>query len=283
MLSFPLIWMVIGTVSVFLPNVILARVGAEMGATGAIVTALLGAAVGLVFYQLTMRYVAVRPTPELAPRRFAREMLLGLAVGSAFIGAAVLVVAAAGVYRVVWAPRDALATVVFALAVSAGAAIVEELTFRGVIFQAVEQLGGPRIGRWIALVVTALLFGGVHLLNSGATPWSSVAVAIEAGILLGAAFMWRGNLWFVIGIHFAWNVIEGLLGIPISGHHIAGLFLTTVHGPDVLTGGDFGLEASVVPVVVSLALAIPMLIAGERRRARQGGQHQFPEASDDFS
>lgn len=266
-LTFPVTWMVIGTVFVFLTNAILVGVGSEMHATGVVVTALIGAAAGLVFYKLTMWLVARRPTPELTLRHSGRELVAGLGIGALFVLASYLIVVASGAYHVAWAARDVGATVALALAVNAGAAIVEELTFRGLLFQGVEQLAGPRVGRFVAIAVTAVFFGGAHLLNPGATLWSSFAIAVEAGVLLGAAFTWRRNLWFVIGIHFAWNVIEGLLGIPVSGHRDPGLFVTTVHGSGILSGGTFGLEASIVPVLVSLAVAIPMLVAARRRRA----------------
>ncbi|ROP74622.1 CPBP family intramembrane glutamic endopeptidase [Curtobacterium sp. PhB115] len=265
-LTFPLTWMIIGTVFVFLTNAILVGVGSEMDSTGVIVTALVGAAAGLVFYKLTMWLVARRRTPELTVRGIGLETAFGLAIGVLFVAVSYLIVVATGAYSVTWAPRDVTTTVALALAVNAGAAIVEELTFRGLLFQGVEALCGPRVGRWVALAVTAAFFGGAHLLNPGATLWSSLAIAIEAGVLLGAAFLWRRNMWFVIGIHFAWNVIEGLLGIPVSGHRDPGLFVTTVHGDGLLSGGSFGLEASFVPVLVSLAVAIPMLVAARRRR-----------------
>lgn len=278
-LTFPLTWMIIGTVFVFLTNAVLVGVGSEMDSTGVIVTALIGAAAGLVFYKLTMWLVARRKTPELALRGFGRELFLGLAIGTLFIAASYLIVVATGAYHVTWAPHDVGTTLALALAVNAGAAIVEELTFRGLLFQGVEELCGPRVGRFIALGVTAAFFGGAHLLNPGATLWSSLAIAIEAGVLLGAAFIWRRNLWFVIGIHFAWNVIEGLLGIPVSGHRDPGLFLTTVHGAGLLSGGAFGLEASFVPVLVSLAVAIPMLVAAHRRRVTEATSATTPLAT----
>lgn len=88
---------------------------------------------------------------------------------------------------------------------------------------------------------------------------------MEAGVLLGAAFLWKRSIWLVVGLHFTWNAPVGLIGIPVSGHPSAGLLTTTPAGPTLLTGGDFGSEASIVPVVVSLLLAIPMLIAAHRR------------------
>ena len=144
--------------------------------------------------------------------------------------------------------------------------------FRGLALQALERLCGSRA----AVAITALAFGGMHLANPGATAWSSLAIALEAGVLLGAAYLWRRSIWFVAGLHFAWNAAEGLLGIPVSGHVAPGLLTTEVTGPALLTGGEFGLEASIVPVVVSVLLSVRMLILARRRGdlvpARRGGR-----------
>lgn len=126
-------------------------------------------------------------------------------------------------------------------------------------------LGRPLCGSWAAPAITAALFGGLHAANPGATLWSSTAIAIEAGVLLGAAFLWKRSIWFVVGLHFAWNTALGLIGIPVSGHASEGLMTTTPTGPDLVTGGEFGLEASIVPVIVGVLIAIPMLIAARRR------------------
>jgi membrane protease YdiL (CAAX protease family) len=253
--------MIIGLVFVFLTDAILVGVGSEMPTSGVISMALVGAAAGLLFYKLTMAFVARRPTPELSLRRAPRELGLGLAIGAAFIAGSYVLLLATGVYRAVWNPEDAVATIALAVAVNAGAAIVEELTFRGLLFQGIERLGG----RWTALVITAALFGGAHLLNPGASLWSAFAIAVQAGVLLGAAFMWRRSIWFVVGIHFAWNVLEGLFGIPVSGHRGASLLVTTIHGPVLVSGGAFGIEASIVPVLISIVIALPMLIVAQRR------------------
>jgi hypothetical protein len=94
--------------------------------------------------------------------------------------------------------------------------------------------------------------------------WSSIAIAVEAGGLMGAAFLWRRSLWLVIGLHASWNGIEQAIGIPVSGHVDPGLAITTVDGPALLTGGAFGLEASLVPVLVSVVISAGMLVAAHR-------------------
>ena len=73
----------------------------------------------------------------------------------------------------------------------------------------------------------------------------------------------------MIGLHFAWNVVEGLLGIPVSGHRDTGLLISTPHGADLLSGGSFGIEASIIPIIISIVLTVAMLVARNRNQRRK--------------
>lgn len=256
----PLGWMVIGVVGMLVVSGV--TLGGEPSSVGGAIVPLIGAVAAVAVYRAVMRRAARRATPELARRGALREGLLGAAVGLGFVLVSVALIALFGGYSFSGTGHgDGFTVLVTTIAVSAGGAVTEELMFRGFAFQALERLGGSRV----ALAVTALLFGLLHLGNPDASPWSSVAIALEAGGLLGAAFLWRRNLWFAIGLHFAWNAVEGLLGIPVSGHAAKGLLTTEVSGPTLLTGGHFGLEASIVPVAVSALLAARMFVLARRR------------------
>lgn len=254
-LRHPLTWMLIGVVGVGLVG------GPTASAEPFLLLPVLGAALAVVVYRVVMRFVARRRTPEIAARRAVPEALLGAAVGLGFVAVSAAVVTALGGYTFRVADVDLLAVVAPILAVTVGAAVTEELTFRGFALQALERL----LGSWTALAVTALFFGLTHLFNPGATAWSALAIAIEAGGLLGAAFLWRRNLWFVIGLHFAWNATVALLGIPVSGHAAPGLLVADVSGPSILTGGAFGIEGSLVTVALGALIAAPMLVLARRR------------------
>lgn len=261
-LAFPLVWLVIGAAVIGMFDGMLNGIASELTTPFQVGAALIGAAGAIVFYVLTMRFLARRRIPELGGAR-GREFVMGGALGVFFVLASVLTVSALGGYSVQWHPVDVLTTVSLAVVVNLGAAVVEELVFRGLALQAIEKLGGRP---WLAVAVTAILFGGAHMLNPGASLWSGFAIAVEAGVLIGAAFVWRRNLWFAIGLHFAWNVTVNLLGIPVSGHRNPGLFETTMHGDDWLTGGAFGVEGSVVTVAISLVLSAVMIVLARRRR-----------------
>lgn len=218
----------------------------------------------IMVYRLTMKYLARRSISEISRQRAGIEAGMGLLTGALFILVSTLIVVAMGGYSLQWASSvDTSSVLIISIEAALSAAIVEELIFRGFMFQAIQNM----VGDWPALAVTSLFFGVAHLGNTGATLWSAFAITIEAGVLLGAAFLWRRNLWFVLGLHFAWNAIEGLIGIPVSGHVIAGLYTVKVNGATLLTGGDFGLEGSIVPVIVSLLITVPMLICATRKRA----------------
>ena len=197
----------------------------------------------------------------LAPRGAFRYLALGAGLGAALFSMVVLELALGGYYRIVaiHVTRD---LAIAALLLLPGAA-AEELLFRGVIFRLVEEWAGT----WIALAVSAVIFGFAHAANPGATWISTIAIALEAGVLLGAAFVVTRNLWFPIGLHFAWNFFEGpIFGTQVSGH----AFLTNalgahVWGPTILTGGAFGPEAGLFAIVTCLVAAVALLTYATRR------------------
>lgn len=259
----PLAWLIVGILALGVPYGLLVALAQPAGPLAATLLPLCGAGLALGIYRLLMRHLAGRPLPELAGESWPLEALGGFATGVAFVGGSAAFITLLGGYRFAWAPAGATVLAPI-LALHCGAAVVEELVFRGLAFQAIEELGG----RWVALTATSLFFGVAHLGNPGATWWSAFAIACEAGLLLGAAFLWRRHLGFAIGLHLGWNWIEALLGIPVSGHAEPGLLEAGLAGPELLNGGAFGLEASVVPVVAGITLAVPMLLLARRRERR---------------
>ncbi|MFD8767063.1 CPBP family intramembrane glutamic endopeptidase [Streptomyces mirabilis] len=248
----PLGWMLTGMVGVGLVS--------GLTATGPGPVPVLGAVAAVAVYWVVMRRVAGRSTPEIARQGAGREALRGGAVGLGFVLVSALLITAFGGYSFSWAGNGFFSVVWSAAMVQAGAAVTEELMFRGFALQALEQRWGSRA----AIVITGLFFGVAHLGASGAGVWSALAIALEAGVMLGVAFLWRRNIWFVAGLHFAWNTAEQLLGIPVSGHTPKGLFTVDTHGSALLSGGTFGLEASIVPVLIGVLLTVRMFVLAGR-------------------
>ncbi|RII15299.1 CAAX amino terminal protease self- immunity [Streptomyces sp. YIM 130001] len=260
----PLGWMLTGMAGVGLVS--------GLTATGPGPVPVLGAVAAVAVYWAVMRFVARRSAPEIARTGARREALLGGAVGLGFMLVSVLLVSVLGGYSFSWAGNGFLSVVWSAVMMQIGAAVTEELMFRGLALQALEQVWGSRA----AIVITGLLFGVAHLSAPGASAWGALAIALQAGVMLGVAFLWRRSIWFVVGLHFAWNTTQQLLGIPLSGHTPEGLFSVDAHGSALLTGGTFGLEASIVPVLIGVLITVPMVVLARRsggllpgRRARR--------------
>jgi membrane protease YdiL (CAAX protease family) len=139
----------------------------------------------------------------------------------------------------------------------ASVAVTEELLFRGVVHRILEQ----RAGSVIAIVVSSLLFGLTHLVNGNATLWGTLAIAVEGGAMLAVAYTATRSLWVPIGLHFAWNFLQGgVFGTAVSGAESEpGLLRTVLSGPDALTGGSFGPEAGLFALVCCLAVTALLL------------------------
>ena len=139
---------------------------------------------------------------------------------------------------------------------------------RALVFKIAEE----SIGSWAAMIFQAALFGALHLGNPGATAVGVVAIALEAGVLLAAAYMYTRRLWLVWGLHFGWNFAQGsLFGVRVSGTPISRSWLVSrPTGADALTGGMFGVEASPVAVVFCL-LAAGLLLRRVVRRGQVAG------------
>ncbi len=181
------------------------------------------------------------------------EILKGMAVGALFFCAITGILAALGAYRAGYAsPHWGMIMMHFCFYFLV--ACSEEAIFRGILFRLIDE----RFGFWWAIGISSLAFGFAHAFQPGATIWSSVAIAVEAGLLLGAAFKYAGTLWLPIGIHWAWNFTQGnIFGLEVSGNGEEESIMNAVlKGPDIITGGDFGPEASIFAAVLGTALSI---------------------------
>jgi len=222
--------------------------------------ALITGAGAVALYVMYVRWVERRPLHELEGTGSVPEVARGVVIGVALFAATIGVLCLAGACTI--ERGDGVRAALGGLAAAIGAALLEELMFRAILFRIVEQ----RLGTWIALAISAALFGLVHALNPGATVTSTVAIMLEAGILLGAAFVRTRRLWMAFGLHAAWNFTEGgVFGASVSGSGGGGLFASHFHGADWLTGGKFGPEASFVAIAICLAAGIAMLVSAHRR------------------
>jgi uncharacterized protein len=219
-----------------------------------------GSLVSIAIYAGYVRLIERRRVVELGGGSLASELAGGFGLG---LG---LFLVTAGLFVLIGAGRiergDGLAALVPWLLWVAGTAIPEEILFRGVMFRVLEE----RLGSWVALAISALLFGGLHAINANASVASSVAIAIEAGVLLAAAYIASRRLWLAIAIHTGWNLAQlGVLGVQRPGHSTHGAWSSRFTGPPLLTGGDWGPEISIIAVAACLVASIVLLVHAKRR------------------
>jgi membrane protease YdiL (CAAX protease family) len=209
----------------------------------------------VVLYELVIRHLGEHPRDDYRDRRWLKHLLIGLAAGFAVFSLAVAIAAGLGIYQV--EGTGDLSRFLPALIGSAlFPAVNEELLFRGILFRWVEEWGGS----WVALLVTSALFGCAHLLNPNASPIAAIGIAFGAGVMLGAAYMLTRSLWLPMGLHAAWNFAQGeIYDIPVSGMPVHGILDARLSGPPLLTGNGFGLEASLIAIVVATLFGLALL------------------------
>lgn len=216
---------------------------------------------GFAVYLGYAHFIEQRAASELALPGMGRELGIGLVIGAGLYASCELVLMAMGIYRI--DGLNPLSFMIPAIAMALASGIFEELLFRGVLFGAVESW----FGSWAALVVSSLVFGLTHLMNPEATLEGALFIAVEAGILLAAAYMLTRRLWLSMGFHVAWNYTQSaIFSSIVSGNEAAsGLIRSTIDGPDYLTGGNFGVESSVLALIVCTTTGIVMLVMAAKR------------------
>lgn len=204
---------------------------------------------------------------ELRPAAGAL-ILRGLGVGLLMITICVVVPLLTGQATLTWAAPDASALLFIAVMLLAFLlqGSTEEILTRGFLTQAVAR----RFGLLVAIAVQAVVFMSMH----GANPGMGVLPIIN--LLLFALFascysLADGSLWGICAMHGIWNWAQGnLFGVAVSGQHAADSFFTytgTPNATSLLTGGEFGIEGSLVTTVVFIAGSVLAVRAFRRRRA----------------
>lgn len=196
----------------------------------------------------------------------AGRLVGGWLLGMLAIGIPTLAIMGLGWLRIVPAAEgSSLAAGLAALVVLAPAALFEELLVRGYAMSVLRDA----LGWWPAILLTSIVFGGLHAWNPGATP-GSIALVTLAGVFLAVVVMATGSLWAATFTHLAWNwTMAALLHAPVSGLAFATPDYRLVDaGPDWATGGMWGPEGG-AGAAAGLVLGTAYLYA---RRSRRRGE-----------
>jgi len=187
-------------------------------------------------------------------QHWSRDLVVGFALGSVSILLATLIgIAGKGLHLSIGA-RFAWLPVVRALVGTAVifffAALAEEATFRGYPLQTLTRAKLVSL----AIVLTSVTFALLHLNNPGVTIVSTANTAL-AGIWFAVAYLRTRSLWFPLGLHWSWNLVQGpVLGLAVSGQSLSShtLLRATDLGPAWLTGGPYGIEGGLACTIALL-------------------------------
>ena len=220
-------------------------------------------------YSLYVRLIEKREMTDLGFSNALQELGLGALIGFGLFASIIVILWLMGFYQVNGF-EFALLALVGALLGAFVSALAQEVIFRAIIYRITEQW----LGTWWALGISALLFGLIHLSSEGATIFSALAVALQAGIILAAVYTLTHRLWMALGLHMAWDFAnDGIFGVGVAGQSgtaLNGLFQASLNGPELFTGGGLGVEASVIALVIMLLAGIAIL-----RKAQQQGRFVF--------
>lgn len=211
-------------------------------------------------YFAFVRLIERRPVREFSFQGAFRELWIGYLIGVGLMVSSIGIMWMLGYYRITG--TDSLLVLIAPFFAMAFTAVFEEVVFRGVIFRIIHE----SLGSWIAIIISALLFGFAHGANPNASLFSSIAIALEAGVLLSAIYLYTNRLWMVIGIHASWNLFQGnILGVAVSGSQMNSVLKAELNGPPILTGGAFGGETSIITIIICTVTGVVFLVLAHRR------------------
>jgi membrane protease YdiL (CAAX protease family) len=223
-----------------------------------------------------LRWYEGRPlwTVGLERRPQARPFLAGWLISVTFIAGTTGLAALLGGASVApnFSPLGDLMAILLSLLIIASRFVqggVEELVFRGWMLQSL----GLRYRPWVGVAASSVIFSLIHIANAGFLPLATLNIAL-IGLFCALYALREGSLWGVIALHAGLNWAQAnLFGLPASGHTVGTTLLNVqLAGPELITGGAFGLENSLVMTVVALlAVGVELALAARRVRATAAG------------
>lgn len=213
---------------------------------------------------LLLRYVEHRPFSDLGLswKGRGKDILYGLWVAVLLYAFGFGLSLALGVVQVTGFhvyPNELVCSFGFFLLV----AFYEEILVRGYIL---GRLLRTRLNPFLSLLISAVLFAALHLLNPNVT-FLPMLNLVLAGLLLGVSYLYTRNLWFPISLHLFWNWIQGpVLGYGVSGQSFfPSLFSLYLPEQNILNGGAFGFEGSIICTVLMIVFIGGIIYMNERK------------------
>jgi len=180
-----------------------------------------------------------------------KDCIYGILVG--------LVLISLGFFSLLFTDYLEITQIVFSFKIVAGsfffylvAAMIEEVIFRGYVLNNLMEYGN----KYLALFISSVLFALIHGMNPNLTIIAMVNLAIAGGVL-GITYIYTKNIWYPVFLHVSWNYFQGpIYGFEVSGTQAASIISQKVSGNELITGGSFGFEGSIILTVLMIVLII---------------------------
>lgn len=199
------------------------------------------------------------------------EFLVGIVIGVFIMTAGYLILLYLGEInfeRVIFDFKEIIISIFLFIIV----AVMEELLMRGYILKNLMI----SFNKYVALIVSSVLFSLMHGFNPNIDLFSLTNIFL-AGILLGISYIHTKNLWFPIALHLSWNLFQTILGFNVSGKKTYSLIEFGITENNLLNGGEFGFEGSILSLIAMLITIVGIEIYYRRQKAATTPQEVYAE------
>ena len=212
----------------------------------------------LAAYYCLFRFYDKRKITELSLHHLPKEMLGGLFIGFFSISLSIFILYLLGYYQAMSITTAHYPVQFFTVLVFA--AIVEDLFHRGLIVRICENWLGTHPTLVIAMFVELQL----HIYNPN-TNFFSLILYLLWGFTGAMMFIYTKRIWLPFFFHLGWNFSQPFYGSNLSGlNDMGSIIQSTFNGPELLTGGVFGIENSVITLSLLLSIGIAFYYLAKR-------------------
>ena len=202
---------------------------------------------------LFIRFIDRKPLESIGLRikGYEKDLKMGLALGAGLIAIGFLILFILG-YLSVDGFSFPVGTLILYFLLFVVVSFHEEIMMRGYVLNNLMQ----SMNRYAALSISSVIFMSIHLLNPNVN-FLSVVNLFLAGIVLGIYYIHKPNLWLPIGMHLTWNFFQGpIFGFEVSGIETKSIINQSVRGNEIITGGAFGFEGSILATILIITIIV---------------------------
>lgn len=208
----------------------------------------------VVLYRIYFKFIEQKPVFEFSRNGVFSESIKGIVYTTIVSGIVLLILFLNKNIEITKGSGLVYLPVAFSIAFMSS--IAEEVLFRGLLFRLSEE----KLGTYISIIISSLLFGIAHYVNPGSTVLSAIAIGLESGLILSATYILTRKLWLNIAIHFTWNFIAEIMGFHfLNNKGDGGIFDSKLSGSKLLTGGELGVEFSLLIVITGIVSGLYLI------------------------